>query len=105
MDTLDITVIIMITTSLTLLAIAVGGIIQYHYSSKQDFNNNRDRVDEYLYDLYHQVEYLQSSVESLNKKFSALNNSVEEIIEDMYDPEITAEIPIYEKRITEEQQE
>ena len=97
MEALDLIIIVMVSASLIMMAVAAGGILQYHWTFKEG-----QKIDNFLADLYNRIDRLQQTNEFLLKSNKELCNSIQLINEtidsmedEMFDPEITAEMPVY----------
>jgi Tfp pilus assembly protein PilN len=104
MGTFDLIIIVMVASSLIIIAVAAGGMLQYHWAFKEG-----KKIDDFLADLYHHVDLLQQTNEVLIESNKDLCNSIQHINEsidamedEVFDPEITTEIPVYKSGITDQ---
>ena len=90
MTMVELFLIIAITGCLTMLGVAVGGFIQFRYSSRE-----YDKFEEHVSYLYSRVKKLEKSVQSLESDIQDVNESMTEMSQEVFDPNATAELPTY----------
>jgi Tfp pilus assembly protein PilN len=102
MGTFDLIIIVMVSASLVMMAVAAGGMLQYHWTFKEG-----KKIDDFLADLYSHVDLLQQTNEvllksnkDLHNSIQIINESIDAIEDEVFDPEITAEMPVYKPGAT-----
>ena len=90
MTIVELFLIIAMTGSLTMLGVAVGGFIQFRYSSRE-----YDKFEEHVSYLYNRVKELEKTTRSLESDIQDINESMTEMSQEEFDPNATAELPAY----------